>query len=53
MSELWRWKVPAIKLDGIIMVPFKLLELFDIPLDGRRSSGPRKRRRRPLRRVRW
>ena len=46
MSEEWRWKVPDIKLEGDVVL-FELVELVGPEL--RRSSAPRKRRRRPLR----
>ena len=46
MSEEWRWKVPDIKLEGDVVL-FELVELLGPDL--RRSSAPRKRRRRPLR----
>jgi len=45
LSEEWRWKVPDIKLEGDVVL-FQLVELLGPDL--RRSSAPRKRRRRPL-----
>jgi len=45
LSEEWRWKVPDIKLEGDVVL-FELVELLGPDL--RRSSAPRKRRRRPL-----
>ena len=50
MSEEWRWKVPDIKLEGDVVL-FELVELLGPDL--RRSSAPRKRRRRPLRKILW
>ena len=48
MSDEWRWKVPDIKLEGDVVL-FELVEFVGPEL--RRSSAPRKRRRRPLRKI--
>ena len=48
MSEEWRWKVPDIKFEGDVVL-FELVEF--VGPDLRRSSAPRKRRRRPLRKI--
>jgi len=44
LSDEWRWKVPDIKLEGDVVL-FELVEFVGSEL--RRSSAPRKRRRRP------